>query len=206
MKKVAVLLDGGHVLHELHGRLGFRQPTVDEMEQFAHKCYDPQKEDLFRIYYYDCPPFDGKAKNPATGVYQDFSTQPEFAARSRFYTLLATRDAFAFRAGNLKCQGFSVRPRAVSAYFQSGRAIIPEDLRPNLRQKGVDIKIGLDISWLSSKKIVDRIILCTDDSDFIPAMKFARREGVQVVIATIKPYLRAEMKEHCDEHRIVAYP
>ena len=206
MKKVAVLLDGGYVLHELHRLLGFRQPTADEVEQFAHKCYDSNKEDLFRIYYYDCLPFDGRAKNPATGLYVDFSTQPEFAPRKRFYSLLAAKDAFAFRAGNLKCQGYSVRPRAVSAYFQQGQTITAADLRPNLRQKGVDIKIGLDISWLASKKIVDRIILCTDDSDFIPAMKFARREGVQVAMATFKPNLRAELREHCDECRRITFP
>ncbi|MBU2550749.1 MAG: NYN domain-containing protein [Proteobacteria bacterium] len=206
MKKVAVLLDGGHVLHELHRLLGFRQPTANEVERFAHKCYDQDKEDLFRVYYYDCPPFDGSAKNPATGVEEDFSTRPEFASRTRFYALLAAKDAFAFRAGSLKCQGYSVRPRAIAAYFQQGRAIAADDLRPNLRQKGVDIKIGLDISWLASKRIVDRIILCTNDSDFIPAMKFARREGVQIVIASFKPGLRAEMKEHCDEFRVIEFP
>jgi uncharacterized LabA/DUF88 family protein len=206
MKKVAVLLDGGHVLSELHKLVGHRQPTADEVEGFARKCYDPLKEDLFRIYYYDCPPFDGKAKNPATGVHEDFKTKPEYAARTRFYSQLASKDAFAFRAGSLKCQGYRIRPRAVSDYFQQGKSIVETDLQPNLRQKGVDIKIGLDISWLASKKIVDRIILCTNDSDFIPAMKFARREGVQVVIATLALHLRAELREHCDECRRVVFP
>jgi len=31
----------------------------------------------------------------------------------------------------------------------------------------------------------DRVILVTADSDFVPAMKFARREGVQVVLVTM---------------------
>ena len=206
MKKVAVLLDGGHVLNELHGPVGGKPPSANDVERFAHKCYDPTHEDLFRIYYYDSPPFKGRAKNPATGVYEDFSTKPEYASRMRFYSLLAAKDSFAFRAGSLKCQGFKVRPRAVSDYFQQGRAISGADLRPNFRQKGVDIKIGLDISWLSSKKIVERIILCTNDSDFIPAMKFARREGVQIVIASLKANLRAELKEHCDEFRQITFP
>ena len=69
---------------------------------------------------------------------------------------------------------------------------------PSLQQKGVDIKIGLDIAWLSIKKVVDRIILFTGDTDFIPAMKFARREGTQVVIASFNEKIKAELKEHAD--------
>ena len=33
------------------------------------------------------------------------------------------------------------------------------------------MKMGLDIAWLASKRIADRIILVTADSDFVPAMK-----------------------------------
>ncbi|MDT5157346.1 MAG: hypothetical protein QOH51_1703 [Acidobacteriota bacterium] len=47
------------------------------------------------------------------------------------------------------------------------------------------MKIGLDVAWLASKSIVEKIILVMADSDLIPAMKFARREGVQVVLVTM---------------------
>lgn len=52
--------------------------------------------------------------------------------------------------------------------------------------KRVDMKIGLDVAWLASKGIVDRIILVTADTDFVPAMKFARREGVQVLLVPMR--------------------
>ena len=69
------------------------------------------------------------------------------------------------------------------------------------------MKIGLDVAWLSSKRIVDRIILVTADSDFVPAMKFARREGVQVVLVTMGHTLvKRELKVHADELRSVVYP
>lgn len=61
--------------------------------------------------------------------------------------------------------------------------------------------IGLDIAWLASKNIVDRIILVTGDADFIPAMKFARREGIQVVLVTLGNKIKPEMREHTDEFR-----
>ena len=41
----------------------------------------------------------------------------------------------------------------------------------NMRQKGVDMKIGLDIASLAYKKLVDQIVLISGDSDFVPAAK-----------------------------------
>ncbi len=39
------------------------------------------------------------------------------------------------------------------------------------------MKIGIDITWLSLKKLVNAIILISGDSDFVPAAKLARIEG-----------------------------
>lgn len=81
------------------------------------------------------------------------------------------------------------------------------DFVPDLKQKQVDIKIGLDVAWLSSKGIVERIILVTSDSDFIPAMKFARREDVQIVLVTMgHQQIKQELLVHADEIRSVTYP
>ncbi|HKR22174.1 MAG TPA: hypothetical protein VJS17_06230, partial [Pyrinomonadaceae bacterium] len=45
------------------------------------------------------------------------------------------------------------------------------------------------------------------NSDFIPAMKFARREGVQVVLVTMGHMLvKRALKVHADELRQVIYP
>jgi uncharacterized LabA/DUF88 family protein len=72
------------------------------------------------------------------------------------------------------------------------------DFQPDFEQKGVDIKIGLDIAWISMGRIAQRIYLITGDSDFIPAMKFARRSGVQVVFLTLAHGVRDELKDHAD--------
>ena len=81
------------------------------------------------------------------------------------------------------------------------------DFQPDLKQKHVDMKIGLDIAWLASKRIVERIVLVTADSDFVPAMKFARRKGVEVVLVTMGHTLvKRELKVHADELRSVVYP
>ena len=44
------------------------------------------------------------------------------------------------------------------------------------------MKIGLDMTSLSLKKMVRQIILVSGDGDFVPAAKLARREGIDVVL------------------------
>lgn len=54
--------------------------------------------------------------------------------------------------------------------------LIERDFVLGVKQKGVDMRIGLDIASLAYKKQVDRIILIAWNSDFVPAAKLARRE------------------------------
>ena len=51
-----------------------------------------------------------------------------------------------------------------------------------LRQKGVDMRIAIDIASLTLKKHVRTIVLVAGDSDFVPAAKMARREGVEFIL------------------------
>jgi uncharacterized LabA/DUF88 family protein len=69
---------------------------------------------------------------------------------------------------------------------------------PNLKQKGVDIKIGLDVAWISFNRIAGKIVLVTGDSDFIPIIKTARRSGVFVYLLTLKHNVKSELLENVD--------
>ena len=42
------------------------------------------------------------------------------------------------------------------------------------------------------------LVLVAGDSDFVPAMKFARREGVQLYLVTLGHAVRDAMLEHSD--------
>lgn len=78
------------------------------------------------------------------------------------------------------------------------RELDPRDLRLGLRQKGVDMRIGLDISTLTLKRQVDTIILVTGDSDFVPAAKLARREGVEFLLDPMWQSVKDDLHEHVD--------
>lgn len=206
MKKTAVLLDLGFVLHKLRTSLGNRQATASEVRDVALKCIRPDEE-LFRIYCYHCHPYDGKEVHPYTRTTIDFGASSSFRTMSRLMKDLAVLDNIALRSGDLSFDGWLIRDIAVDQILKTGRPLVGTDFQPDLKQKHVDMKIGLDIAWLASKRIVERIVLVTADSDFVPAMKFARREGVQVVLVTLGHALvKRELKVHADELRLVTYP
>ena len=73
-----------------------------------------------------------------------------------------------------------------------------EDFAPGLRQKAVDMRIGIDIVSLTLKKQANTIILVAGDSDFVPAAKLARREGVEVILDPLWKSVRPDLHEHID--------
>ena len=60
------------------------------------------------------------------------------------------------------------------------------------------MRIGPDIASLTLKKQVEIIVLVTGDSDFVPAMKFARREGAQLFLVALGNPVTDEVREHAD--------
>ncbi len=67
-----------------------------------------------------------------------------------------------------------------------------------LRQKGVDMRIGLDIASITLKQQADTIILISGDSDFVPAAKLARREGVEFILDPLWQSVNEDLFEHID--------
>ena len=78
------------------------------------------------------------------------------------------------------------------------KELTPESIRPGFRQKGVDMRIGVDIASLTLKQHVDTIILCTGDSDFVPAAKLARREGIEFLLDPLGQNIKDDLNEHID--------
>ncbi|GAA6918959.1 hypothetical protein HpHNI93_08320 [Helicobacter pylori] len=73
-----------------------------------------------------------------------------------------------------------------------------DDFIYHAKQKGVDIKIGLDIVTLALKKLVQKIVLISGDSDFVPAAKLARVEGIIFTLDPMGNPIREDLEEHID--------
>lgn len=50
----------------------------------------------------------------------------------------------------------------------------------------------------SYNHIAERVIFVTGDSDFIPAIKTARRNGIFVYLVTLNHMVRSELPDNCD--------
>lgn len=72
------------------------------------------------------------------------------------------------------------------------------DFHLEIQQKGVDMRIGLDIASLAQKRLVDKIVLIAGDSDFVPAAKHARREGIDFVLDPMWHPIKESLHEHID--------
>lgn len=191
--RVAVLIDGGH-LRVLAAKAKLKYEN-DLIEKVAHGCVHGD-ETLLRILYYDCAPYQGVVKLPVSG------TEKTFSANDGWVRNLSTRDYFAFRKGELKFRGF--KPRTVPV---AGRPLTDDDFKPDFEQKGVDMRIGLDMATFSERGSVDRVILLTGDTDCIPAMKHARKAGLQVALINMPDHrLSGELLCHADFLRAVSWP
>lgn len=191
--KVAVFIDGGY-LRVLVKQTGFAY-TPEYIEQTAHACLKKDEESLLRVLYYDCLPYTGTLTLPVSGQTQTY--RPD----TRWFEDLAAKPQFAVRKGILKFRGFRLTKKRVATNPRD------EDFRPRFEQKGVDMRLGLDIAHYANTRSVDRIILISGDTDCLPAMKVARMAGLQVVLIQF-PHekLARELLWRSDFCRAIAWP
>jgi len=88
--------------------------------------------------------------------------------------------------------------KALERLIADWRDLGDTDVALGLRQKGVDMRIGLDITSITLKKQADTIVLVTGDSDFVPAAKLARREGVEFILDPMRQNVSDDLFEHID--------
>lgn len=191
--KVAVLIDGGFL--RVVAKKAHRTYDPDFIEKFAHACRSAD-EDIFRILYYDCAMYGGTAKLPVSGESYTFT------ANDAWLHALSHKDLFAVRRGVLKFRGYKPRKTPVAP-----ASLTDADFTPDFEQKGVDMRIGLDIAAYSANHAVERIILVSGDTDCVPALKYGRRAGLQtVLVEPPKTKLAPELLSHADFKRTIALP
>ena len=152
---------------------------------------------LLRIYFYDCPPATGIYNYPISKKPYDLETTPAYKYGTQLLADLKRSDFFAVREGILKISGWKLRN--IQKSLKAGNTTFKDkDFALNMVQKGVDVKIGIDMAWISFEKISERILFVTGDSDFIPAIKLARRNGIQVFLLSLNHGILDNLKENVD--------
>ena len=209
--KVAIFIDGGFYRRRAQATFGSKTPEdrATELESYCHRHLKNKANGtkeayhLYRIFYYDCPPMEKKVYHPWTKKQVDFSKTDLFEWTNKFLNELKKKRKFALRLGKLAdAQAhYSLRPDILKKLCNKTIEfddLTENDFSINVEQKGVDMKIGIDIASLAYKKQVDQIILISGDSDFVPAAKLARREGIDFILDPLGATIKPDLFEHID--------
>lgn len=111
------------------------------------------------------------------------------------------KPGFTLRMGEVRLglPPWRLKPPVVRELIATPRVLVDDDFNLDISQKGVDMRIGLDMARLALRELVRAVVVVTGDSDFVPAFKFVRREGVKVILVTLAHAgIRPELKAHAD--------
>lgn len=205
--KTAILIDGGFYRRRAQNIFGEKtaEERAKELETYCWRHINEKHEtrELYRIFYYDCYPISKKVYHPFLDRQIDLGKSDLYKWTDIFLSELKRKRKFALRMGRLAEEqaSYIIRP-SLTKDLTKGRLRIEdlteEDYVLTVTQKGVDMKIGIDITSLAYKKQVEQIILISGDSDFVPALKLARREGIDVVLDPMKQPIKSDLFEHID--------
>ena len=218
MVKSAILIDGGYFLK----RLPIVRPDIDSDDPKAvagsvrqlvrshleqlNELYKTSNslQLLYRTFYYDAQPYDRKAHKPVSNSAIDYARTEQARFRQQLFAALRRTPNVAVRLGEVtrdSNRAWILNAEPQKELLNRRRTIIDltdEDFSPALRQKGVDMRIGLDIASLTLKRHADIIVLVSGDADFVPAAKFARREGVRFILDPLWQDIPPDLHEHID--------
>lgn len=213
MTKTAILVDGAFYRYRAHYFWGDKSPEERAKELYGY-CQRHIKEEksgalLYRVFYYDCPPSGKKVYHPFLKKQIDLAATPTYVWTMRFFDELKHQRKFALRLGRLAEEQahYTISPETVKK-LASGKLLFADlkesDYILSIQQKGVDMRIGVDISSLAFKRQVDQIVLISGDSDFVPAAKQARREGIDFILDPMRMKIKDDLYEHIDGLRTKA--
>jgi uncharacterized LabA/DUF88 family protein len=195
-KHVVLFIDAGH----LRAQAGLENQifNVSFVKEVVKLCVFSEEEELYKVLYYDCPPYQGHHIGPISGK------EIAIAQPDNYLSELETLPYFAVRKGSNKFRGWRRKGDHVQ---QAPEATNDNDFKPDIQQKGVDIRIALDIASIANNKYVQRIILMSNDADLIPAMKYARMAGIQIVLIKLPGKVnQAPLLPHTDLRRFIIWP
>lgn len=205
--KTAILVDGGFYRKRAKSLFGNKTPheRAKELQNYCNHLLISKfdNRNLYRIFYYDCPPSDKIIYHPFTGKSVNLKMSEEYQWMTEFLAELTKIRKLALRMGRMSDEAaqYQLKYDILKKLFRnqlSLKDISENDFQITLKQKGVDMRIGVDISSLAFKKQVQQIILIAGDSDFVPAAKQARREGIDFILDPMQSHINNDLFEHID--------
>lgn len=172
------------------------------MEQVARNDLLGESREFYRIFFYDCQPLTKRMHTPLRKRSVDFGKSAEAIFRLDLHRQIRKLRKVALRLGRLNdTSKWRLSEKATLRLIADPTSFLPvdEDFEIDTKQKGVDMRLGLDVASLAFKGQVDQIVIVAADADFVPAAKLARREGIDVILDRMGDQRAAtDLIEHVD--------
>lgn len=220
MKRTTVLIDGGFFFQRVmfFTRKYFAKDlllSAEQLGQIIKKIVKLHIEDersasreLYRVYYYDCPPPSNQVRLPIvpaghkTSGHMNFNSHTPYQLRRDLHDQLRSSRKTALRLGELAKNGeWQLNTHSLKTLLNGQKSwddLTNDDFHYRIEQKTVDTKLGMDITTLALDKLVDVIVLVAGDSDFVPAAKLARMKGIDFVLDPMWANTTGSLSEHVD--------
>ena len=156
MARLAIFVDGGYynalAVKHYNTRLDFPKFINEITSIVATKT--PETLEVLRTFLYDCFPY--QSKTPTA------NERRLYANKLGFFNYLETLPRVQVRKGVLAYRGNNAAGE------------------PIFIQKKIDLLLGLDFAEQSTKGHITHLALIAGDSDYCPAVEFAKKESVCV--------------------------
>ena len=218
MTKAAILIDGGYFLRRLpvvrkdidatdaqdvtRSVLQLIQGHLNQLNEI-HEASNPLRL-LYRSFYYDARPYERKGHTPVSKMAIDYAKSDQAIFRTQLFNALHGCPNLAVRLGDVRKdsdRSWILKSETQRRLLKRSLAVddlTDDDFSPAFRQKGVDMRIGLDIASIILKRQANVIVLVAGDADFVPAAKLARREGGHFILDPLWQNVPRELLEHVD--------
>jgi uncharacterized LabA/DUF88 family protein len=167
-----------------------------------HNFQLSESQDFYRLFFYGCAPLTKRMHTPLEHKSKDFGKSDEARFRLSLHVEIQKLRKVALRLGRLNdTSQWRLSERATQRLIANPTefAVTDDDFEIDTKQKGVDMRLGLDVASLAFKGQVDQIIIVAADADFVPAAKLARREGIDVVLDRMGDHRAAkDLIQHVD--------
>ncbi len=148
----------------------FKKSKID-LALFSDEICKRNNSERLRSYYYTCMPY--QSKTPTN------EERKRYSSKYKFISIIKNLPRFEVRLGKL-------------SKVYKGQKI-------DFKQKRVDSMMNVDMVHFSWSGIIQKAILITGDSDFIPGIKAIKSTPVITILYTSKKHCHNELYEACDE-------
>lgn len=144
-----------HSIENAHFTFGVTNSPKDRAKELVNYCKRHIKEEkagaeLYRVFYYDCPPSEKRIYHPLLQKQIFLSQSDQYKWANAFFHELMHQRKFALRMGRLAEEQafYNIKP-ATTRKLLNGAITINDltegDFTIDIKQKGVDMRIGVDI-------------------------------------------------------------